>query len=445
MNYILSTYNFYPIHRGGTEVYTLNLAHYLMSKGHQVLIIAALDKANLQGNNVIHDSSIMVAVEYKYDGLRVVGVEIKDQDRESIYGNYKPNWEPEFQQLLFKLGFTAPDRLIMNGLSIVSGRSLLSAIRKLNSLSLIQVVVHTPFICAKADLINGFTGLRCEERISPETCSCCILRSSLKGSDAFVMWVEKLNNVILSKISDRTVFQMRDLVSTKIKGLKWLDDHVTSWVAFSDEMREYLCKQDFITPGKTSTIRHGIDTGIFFEQGMREPKPVKFLYAGRFEEIKGVMILARAWSKLPFDAGKVLYMVGNWHNTLTGKLVREILNGRQDVRWIKDISQLDLAALYREVHCSIIPSKWVETGPMVFHEAIACGCSVISSDIGGQGELVNFYRGQAIGFKSGDVTDLAEKIRTFIPVTDKKPGSKKPISSDVHFSELINVLNKPQL
>jgi hypothetical protein len=86
----------------------------------------------------------------------------------------------------------------------------------------------------------------------------------------------------------------------------------------------------------------------------------------------------------------------------------------------------------------IIPSEWVETGPLVFHEAVTCGCDIITSDIGGQKELAELYKGKSYLFKMGDKVSLKNVI------TGYKRGSAKetyvPMSIEEHYDQISDLI-----
>ena len=65
------------------------------------------------------------------------------------------------------------------------------------------------------------------------------------------------------------------------------------------------------------------------------------------------------------------------------------------------------------VHCTIIPSEWVEIGPLVFHEAISKGSDVIAADIGGCKVLAELYSAKSNLFTAGNIESLQYAIGNF--------------------------------
>lgn len=415
-----------------------------MRIGHDVLVVAAMEEPVPAGCIVIRETADVKAIEYQYHGVHVLGVHLRREDVEDIYAFFAPRWEPEFTELLKAVEWHDPDQLILNGINTVSGLSLINAVKTVNPDCRIQVINHTPFHCPKADMLNSFTQTRCEENISPRTCSRCLYRSKIKGSKLTVHLLESLGNNLLGKFSSRTALHTRSLIHSRMASLRRISVASEHTIVFSEEMKTFLTKQDFLSGTSIEMVRHGIDRQMFYTRGARQTSESIFLYAGRFEEVKGVFTLAEAWKSMPEKEDRHLFMAGNWAGTGIGNRVKEMLAGRKDITWLGPLGQDELADLYRKVHCLLIPSEWVETGPMVFHEAISCGCNVISSDMGGQGELAGVYKEASHVFKSGDAESLARVIESFVfRIVDEKLKDKI-MSWEAHFEKLIELFNQPR-
>jgi glycosyltransferase involved in cell wall biosynthesis len=418
---ILSTYNFYPVHRGGTEVYTKNLACYIKEKKGEVLIIAAHDPINDVEGNLLLDNEAVKAVVYTYESLTILGLLFKNQSADDVYSIDKKVWQENFVQLLQQLKWTDATHLIMNGISTVSGHSLVKALLHLNPAITIGIVVHTPFMCPKADMIYAHTNTRCEQVVSGQACAACLVTASLGTPIMVSSLISKgLKKLPLpAKIAQKTFVRLDSLINLKFEALRSLNEKAKVWIVFSNDMKQFLSKQSAFTYDKIKTIRHGIDESMFYNTAVsKEPLPIKFLYAGRFEKIKGVQLLSEAWKRVADEPTKrQLLLVGNWKETQLGKKIVKDLKKRNDVVFYESLEQDKLANLYRNIHCLIIPSQWIETGPLVFHEAIACGCDVITSDVGGQAELAGVYKHRSFVFKSGSGISLYNIIKNYLPST----------------------------
>jgi glycosyltransferase involved in cell wall biosynthesis len=442
MKIILSAYNFYPTHQGGTEVYTKNFAYFLKAQGYEVLVLAAYDAQNEFAEKQLIDNEVIKVVSYYYQSLQVVGVLLKNQSTDDVYAIDKPIWEVCFKEILDRIGFNNATHLVMNGITTVSGLALVKAMQQLNANCIFSVVVHTPFICPKGDMMYANTNSRCQQSINPSTCAACLLTASSGIPIPFTRLFNGVINCIAlpAAVGNKTVVRLVPLLEKKINAFTWLNAAVNNWIVFSDDMNNFLQQQSFFTPSKINTIRHGIDSSIFFDAHLpKKNLPLQFLYAGRFEKIKGIEILYKAWSKLPDDPSKrKLILVGNWKETTTGLTIMNKLIKRKDVIFYEYLAQPALVDLYKQIHCLIIPSKWVETGPLVFHEAIACGCDVITSDVGGQAELATVYKKKSLLFKFGNAYSLQQRIKNYSPAAQQH--SYTPTNAAQHFSRLAQII-----
>ncbi|MEK7255679.1 MAG: glycosyltransferase, partial [Bacteroidota bacterium] len=143
--------------------------------------------------------------------------------------------------------------------------------------------------------------------------------------------------------------------------------------------------------------------------------PQTFIFLGRFTKVKGVATLLRAWLQLPEAASeRRLVLIGagkDLEKEIAGLL--EKAARRSDVQ---NLGVLDVSVIRQRLeaaHCIVVPSEWVEIGPLVLHEALACGANVLVSNVGGNKELAEFYGEGCQTFRMGDAGDLAQKIRDF--------------------------------
>jgi glycosyltransferase involved in cell wall biosynthesis len=438
MNIVLSTFNFYPSHKGGTEVYTKGLAVFLKNSGHKVLIIAALDFPDAVKGVTLWNKEDIKVVRYYYEGIDVIAVHIKYQTADEIYANEKKSLTDAFVQILPMIGWSNPEHLIMNGLSTVSGISLLNVIYILNCAAKVSIVVHTPFICPKADMIYYKGHSRCGVCISDKTCATCMISSQVNASPPVGVLLAGIISLLgSSNLFSATPFRLKEYIRKKIAGFDLLDKRTIAWVVFSNDMLSFLKQQKFISSDKIFLIRHGINKQVFFRNDKERLPflPFRFLYAGRFEKIKGVQLLSDAWKRLEDNPeARQLTFAGNWNESPVGKEIFAELSERKDVLFMPSMDQRALADIYRASHCVIIPSEWIETGPLVFHEAVACGCDIITSDIGGQGELAAVYRDNAFSFRSGNATSLYKMIYDYSPAGKASPYL--PMSEQEHFTAL---------
>ena len=172
--------------------------------------------------------------------------------------------------------------------------------------------------------------------------------------------------------------------------------------------------------------------------------PHKFLYVGRFEPVKGVDILVKAWNNI-VNLGQTkdwtLTIIGN------GSLTDEFKDEKSVI--VKDFMQPE--QLVNEIEnygCFILPSR-KEQWSLVLHEFSAAGMPMICSDTCGAAPvfLVPAYNGFV--FKTLDVDDLMDKILKIIKLEDNelvamsnnshKLGQR--ITPEISASSFMSILN----
>jgi glycosyltransferase involved in cell wall biosynthesis len=145
-------------------------------------------------------------------------------------------------------------------------------------------------------------------------------------------------------------------------------------------------------PFKVAVIPNGVDIDFFSPATDREarPSPVfKFLFAGRFQEQKGLFFLIRAFSEAVTKMLKPmeLHMVGD--GPLAEKLKQQAkeLGISEKVIWHGWLDKDGLRNCYRACDCLVNPSLY-EGMPNTVLEAMACGLPVIASNVAGNQDVV---------------------------------------------------------
>lgn len=124
----------------------------------------------------------------------------------------------------------------------------------------------------------------------------------------------------------------------------------------------------------------------------REPDgPLRLLFLGRWDRIKGIDVVVRALQRLPVEAAvslKIHAVPAPDGDTIYEKLVRGLANGDPRISIKPPVERDRLAATLAEHDVLVVPSLWMETGPLVVLEAQAAGLFVLGSRLGGVAELV---------------------------------------------------------
>ena len=123
----------------------------------------------------------------------------------------------------------------------------------------------------------------------------------------------------------------------------------------------------------------------------RSNTALKLGFLGRWQETKGVQIIAEAVNRLSKDISVELILHGtHGDNYGTANRERVLAIAAQDPR-IKirpPLSRKELPTALANFDLLAVPSQWLETGPLVVLEAQAVGTPVLGSNLGGIAELV---------------------------------------------------------
>lgn len=120
---------------------------------------------------------------------------------------------------------------------------------------------------------------------------------------------------------------------------------------------------------------------------------LRCVYWGRCAEVKGIHIIIDAVQKLPIHLPiEVSFYGPHWDNAYGQAMQRRIIH---DPRFTVhgNLPKEKLLRKLQQYDVALIPSTWLETGPLTVLEAFAAGLSVIGSDLGGIRELLQNQEG----------------------------------------------------
>ena len=386
---------------------------------------------------VFYEDDQLKSVQYFFEGVMVIGVIMKHTSTTEIYSKFRLNWVSSWLELLQKLPVKHWDILHIHANTAAIGRSLIKA-SKLHSANIAVVAsYHIPTSCVKGTLLYGNSNIACTVKPSVEVCTAC----SISSKTQWPITVTKVFSLLMPIIqSERlpTAFRLKFLVSQFINGFKSFDAEVDVWQVFSEQIKNILLLNE-VPQRKIIQLQHGANEVFFLDnvqsyQSKSAQQGNVFLYVGRFDKFKGFYTLLKSWMSLPENNTKVLWIVGE-NQSADPQTERDIQQAfhRKDINWMGKLPQEKIAALMQQAHCTIIPSEWVEIGPLVFHEAIAAGCDVITTNIGGCRELASLYSKKSHLYEPGNVGQLTKLIANF-----KYSGNKEiPVTQTQHYQKVL--------
>lgn len=216
------------------------------------------------------------------------------------------------------------------------------------------------------------------------------------------------NAVIAGKLGGTKVVLFRHMERMKQRIVrKIIFPQVDLFLAVSDHVKKNLIEEG-VREDKIKVIYNVVDEERFFYRE-KPQKPVEVLFVGKLEEGKGVMDFLIAFdSLLSTEKNLKAWIVGD------GKLrewIKSYINERKIHEYVSVVGYVsDVEEYYKRSHICVIPSKETEAFPRVAIEALACGCALVVSDVGGIKEAVEEGRNGYV-FKAGNLTDLTEKLK----------------------------------
>ena len=261
------------------------------------------------------------------------------------------------------------------------------------------VTVHMPdVVCSRGTMMQGGISA-CDGRIDIDRCSVC-----LGVSKRVPGWMLEYFGSIPSSIGIPIRDHLRQSLDIR---LRQLGTTIATPAQVRDQQRQFnqvvelsdrivvVCQwlyDAFVLNGvpesKLVLSRHGVsEIAKPIARSLKAPVRIGFL--GRWQETKGVQILAQALQQIP-DA-PVELIIHATHADQHGAANREkVLAHHVDPRiQIKPpLARSEITSAIAQFDLLAVPSQWMETGPLVVLESFAAGTPVIGSDLGGIAELV---------------------------------------------------------
>jgi len=125
-------------------------------------------------------------------------------------------------------------------------------------------------------------------------------------------------------------------------------------------------------------------------------------------------ILVDAVKQLPSEAPIRVHFLGPyWDDSAYGKSLTDRISG--DPRFVQPrmIENSELLGVLAEMDVVVIPSLWLETGPLTLFDALAARVPVIGSRLGGLAELI-VEGSNGWLFEAGHSAELSMRLRNIL-------------------------------
>ena len=417
MKVLLVSHNYPPAHRGGTELYTAQLARGLRERGHEVVVFCAekdIARAHLSLHHREHE-----------------GVRVHELVNNLHLEDFRETWDLPAVDALFEgvLAHEAPDLVHFQHLLYLSIGCVEAAARR--GLP-VAFTLHDYWLqCPRFGQRVHADGSICHT-IDEERCSGCLGSLRFKNSP--------LEQRVAGWISSLREKSGLDLAGAARRAGDWLRAREGAQEAptlpleevrlRNRELRERLAASvdRFLSPSaflRARLVEWGLDparvehlpTGTdlsHFGGGQREPRGARLRvgFIGSLIPVKGAHVLLEAWDALEPDvrAQASLEVFGpSFHDSeYQARLVQLARDAGAELRGALDRD--GVARTLRRLDLLVVPSLWFENQPLVILEALAAGTPLAVSDLGGMAELVEPGR-SGWRFPVGDVAALTNLLR----------------------------------
>ena len=375
MKIIQIPFCFYPDPVGGTEVYVEALSKNLQEQGCDI-VVASPGRENSA---------------YFHNNLKVRRFSVLDRlELAQLYGEGDPSALKEFVRILED---EKPEIVHLHAFTSANSLKLVMAARQRGVR--VFFTYHTPMVsCQRGTLMHRGKTV-CNGKLNLHKCASCRLQSlgmSRLGADILGS-LPTLAGKLLGRanLNGRlwTALRMSELVGyhkNAFGGLMSEADHIITLCNWSKD----LLVLNGVPKEKISIIRQGICREI-----PKETKPVekrgaalRLAYLGRIHPTKGIDLIIRALKAVPkllleLDIYGILQDENGYYKSLL-----EMAEGDPRISFKEPVPDGRIIETLKNYDFLIVPSQWLETGPMVVLEAFAAGVPVIGSNLGGIAEII---------------------------------------------------------
>lgn len=368
-------YTYFPDASGGTETYVRGLTKALRDLGH--------------ANGIAAPGA--ASRHYDEDGERVYRFQGDTRARLDLaYGAPDEVAAANFRQIVTEF---EPDIVHLHARSAAVSELLCDIAHEAGAK--VVFTYHTPTVSCGRGTMMLYGRSPCDGVLRGRRCSACVL--SAHGMPRIV-------GALIASIPDRLAATLtavspsaRFVVALQAPGLirqNHLRFHsfvtkVDRIVVLCDWVRGVLARNG-VPDEKIVISRHGIanpscDTTDDIRQ--RADGPLRLAYFGRIQHAKGPDLLVRAVAGIADNNVTLdLYAIPEDHGL--ARKIEQHVAGDSRIRLLAPVAPAAVRAAMREYDMVAIPSRWLETGPLVALEAFAAGVPVLGANLGGISENV---------------------------------------------------------
>ncbi len=372
-------FTYHPDAVGGTEVYVESLARGLQRRQVSALIAAPGKET----------------ASYEHAGVAVRRFAVPDQvkDIRELYGAGNAAAAREFVGILDE---EQPDLVHLHAFTRAVSLRLL---REVKSRGIKAVFTyHTPTVSCQRGTLMRWGDEVCDGKLSLSACSACALQA---------LGLSKLNASILGRMPRSiggvagtarlsggvwTALRMTELVHLRHLTFQALMQEVDQVIALCQWVKDLLSRNG-VPAEKIAVSRHGLPQETettATNSALLAPSPLRLAFLGRLDHTKGADILIQALRLLP-EANVELSLYGIVQAGAAVEYLdrlKALAGDDSRIHFLPPVPSNKVISLLQKHHLLAVPSRWLETGPLVALEAFSAGIPVLGSNLGGIAEMV---------------------------------------------------------
>lgn len=368
------TFGFLPDAPGGTELYVDGLCRSLRAYGIESVVVAP-------GSG---DQT------YDQDGLRVRRFAASPAPLLDLYAG-----DPRAASAVGRILEEEAPALVHQHALTPACSPLVTREAKRRGLPVV-FTYHTPTAtCQRGTLLES--GSRpCDGRLDVKRCTACTLDGlGVQGPlNRLLAAVPRRAGQALERVNREggawTALRMSDLLSRRHAALRQFFADVDRFVVLAPWVANLL-RANGIAEEKLAWSAHGVPVQPSRERRLRrDPKsPVRLVHLGRIDPVKGTDVLIRALAGAPDLAVELdIYGIVQGEGEAWLESLRELRSDDRRVRFHPAVPHEMVSDLLADYDLAVVPSQWMETGPLVVLEAFAAGVPVVGSCLGGIADKV---------------------------------------------------------
>ncbi len=379
IRYLHLSDNFYPLTTGGTEIFIQQLINVQISLSEKYEVMWTCHKSN---------ESEQIDIRNLENYKKYLEPVLQDNRLNTF--SFIVNEIPGFNDLLNKF---KPDVVHVHSFGSRTTINHIEAIKNFGAKLIFTI--HTPPCSCMGNLLNASHNICKGDLIDTR---CTFFRLKTKGIPyLFSKLISYQNGWPLSPNNKNLL--SRILTSRKLTSkmhLSWMNlmNQADNIHVLSKWTKDMLLKQK-ISCEKINLIRTaGPPTLPSKKRLPMEDNFLKLVFWGRCNPQKGIHIVINALLNISKDLPIKLDIYGPYwgDNDYSKKLMKEIKCDSR-ITNLGNLPQEDLLTKLQNYDLAVVPSIWMETGPLTILEAFAAGLPVAGTNLGGIKELLSDKEG----------------------------------------------------